>query len=298
MRVPRNPALAGNKLVGPPAGVAACPAHTFAHAGALATSHRTRRSDPRAVPAHRSRQRRRSDRGRRHRARLGQLTLAHSLSRPLACADQIGIGGFTTTQTLHFVINEGLMTSSFWSRAWKSVASSRRRAIEPAFRGTSDRRGHRRRVAPALIYLSMNWTRIAEGGRCRSRPTSPLRSACSRCSAVRFLGHSRVAAGARDHRRHRGRARHRDRVFARLDFAGACIALAAIALVLLIRRFGIRTAVAYVTGRNAVVRPVSPWRPSDARWRDPRADHAGAAACAREASDALPQDLAVTRSAP
>ena len=160
----------------------------------------------------------------------------------------IGIGSLSTTQTLHFVINEGLMTIFFFlagleirRELHEGALSSVRSAALPVVAALGGV------VAPALIYLSFNWSVNRSGWAVpiatdiafavgvlallgRSIPPG-VRILLLALAIIDDIVAVLVIALAFSHD---------------LDPTGAIIAVGAIGLIFGLQRLGIRTAFAYV----------------------------------------------------
>ena len=160
----------------------------------------------------------------------------------------IGVGSLSTTQTLHFVINEGLMTIFFLlagleiRRELHEGALSNLRAaalpIVAAFGGV---------VAPAAIYLALNWSTHRAGW------AVPIATDIAFAVGVLALLGRAIPGGVRILLLALAII---DDVIAVLVIAlafsqdlqpsGAVVAVAAIAIVFAFRRLGIRSAFAYI----------------------------------------------------
>jgi Na+:H+ antiporter, NhaA family len=159
-----------------------------------------------------------------------------------------GIGNLATTQTLHFIVNEGLMTIFFLvagleirREIHEGALSSIRSAALPIVAAIGGV------IAPALIYLSLNWQVNSEGW------AVPIATDIAFAIGVLALLGRSIPSGVRVLLLALAIIDDIAAVLvialvysSDLNLNGAWIASAAIGLVLLMQRLGIRTAVAYV----------------------------------------------------
>jgi Na+:H+ antiporter, NhaA family len=209
----------------------------------------------------------------------------------------IGIGNLTTTQTLHFIVNEGLMTIFFLvagleirREIYEGALSNVRSAALPVVAAIGGV------IAPALIYLSVNWQVNSEGW------AVPIATDIAFALGVLALLGRSIPSGVRVLLLALAIIDDIAAVLVialvysnDLNVTGAWIAAAAVAVVLLMQRLGIRTAVAYVapsallwfgllhlgvhpTLAGVILGLITPVLPL----------------AQREASEAVPQDLAHT----
>ena len=130
----------------------------------------------------------------------------------------VGVGSFATSRSLHFVINDALMTVFFLvvgmeirREIHEGALAQLRVAVLPlaaALGGVA---------VPAAFYLLVNsepLLRARVGGSDRDRHCICRRGAGA-VGQVDFRFHSHLPSGARDHRRHRSSGHHRSVLFRR-----------------------------------------------------------------------------------